>query len=255
MSRPANPPRHRSAPPVMDTPQLGPSAHALPPSRGRYAYPDKRGCMYPPSSPSSRAYSREDYAAHATPHVPHPNPKYRYQPSANGYSSALPLPLSHPIPNHLYQPYAHIYSVPPTPLMTPLCPTYASGTQVQVLLTDDVVTKVSTWVRRRCFNCCSTETHSWRRSTLSAGKVLCNKCGLYERKHSRPRPDKIRERRRTTCPSTSLPLPRAPTHEAPQAAYQPDRHPSSVPAPLPGQNVTTAVSPTKDDPYTPIHLR
>ncbi|KAJ7662553.1 hypothetical protein DFH06DRAFT_987423 [Mycena polygramma] len=60
---------------------------------------------------------------------------------------------------------------------------------VKIVHTDDATTKVSDTVRRRCFNCCATETSTWRRSSLSPGKVLCNKCGLYERTHQRMRPE------------------------------------------------------------------
>ncbi|KAJ7826596.1 hypothetical protein B0H14DRAFT_2817037 [Mycena olivaceomarginata] len=31
----------------------------------------------------------------------------------------------------------------------------------------------------------------WRRSNSSLGKVSCNKCGLFERPHSRPRPEQF----------------------------------------------------------------
>ncbi|KAJ7105376.1 hypothetical protein C8R44DRAFT_332339 [Mycena epipterygia] len=46
--------------------------------------------------------------------------------------------------------------------------------------------------RLRCFNYCTTDTSAWRRYNLSPGKVLCNKCGLFERTHSRPRPSSSR---------------------------------------------------------------
>ncbi|KAJ7913747.1 hypothetical protein B0H13DRAFT_465710, partial [Mycena leptocephala] len=61
---------------------------------------------------------------------------------------------------------------------------------VQAVYTDDVATKLSDrhGVRRRCFNCYTTDTSTWR-SNLSPGKVLCNKCGLFERTHSCPRPE------------------------------------------------------------------
>ncbi|KAJ7897771.1 hypothetical protein B0H13DRAFT_1449278, partial [Mycena leptocephala] len=55
---------------------------------------------------------------------------------------------------------------------------------IQVVHTEDVATKLSNRVRR-CFNCCTTDTSTWR-SNLSPGKVLCNRCGLFERTHSRP---------------------------------------------------------------------
>ncbi|KAF8996466.1 hypothetical protein BDZ89DRAFT_908428, partial [Hymenopellis radicata] len=57
--------------------------------------------------------------------------------------------------------------------------------------TDDSSTKLTDRVRRRCFNCYTTDTSTWRRSTLTPGKVLCNKCGLFERTHRRQRPEQI----------------------------------------------------------------
>ncbi|KAJ7239240.1 hypothetical protein C8J57DRAFT_1086395 [Mycena rebaudengoi] len=53
------------------------------------------------------------------------------------------------------------------------------GTVIQVVHADNAATKLSDRVRRRCFNCCTTDT--WRRSHLGPGKFLCNKCGLFER--------------------------------------------------------------------------
>ncbi|KAJ6585805.1 hypothetical protein B0H19DRAFT_926461 [Mycena capillaripes] len=76
------------------------------------------------------------------------------------------------------------------------------GPQIQVVHTDDAGTKLSNSVRRRCFNCCTTETSTWRRSNLSPGKVLCNKCGLFERTHSRPRPEQFPHKRGPLAAST-----------------------------------------------------
>ncbi|OAX33817.1 hypothetical protein K503DRAFT_775190 [Rhizopogon vinicolor AM-OR11-026] len=50
-----------------------------------------------------------------------------------------------------------------------------------VIYTDDASTKLSDRVHRRCFNCCTTNSSTWRRSVSSPGKVLCNKCGLHQR--------------------------------------------------------------------------
>ncbi|KAF8220564.1 hypothetical protein L208DRAFT_1333095 [Tricholoma matsutake] len=41
-----------------------------------------------------------------------------------------------------------------------------------IIHTDDAATKLSDRVRRRCFNCCTTDTSTWRRSNLSPGKVV-----------------------------------------------------------------------------------
>ncbi|KAJ7686328.1 hypothetical protein B0H17DRAFT_940535 [Mycena rosella] len=76
------------------------------------------------------------------------------------------------------------------------------GGVVQVVHTDDAATKLSDRVRRRCFNCCTTDTSTWRRSNLSPGKVLCNKCGLFERTHSRPRPEQFPHKRGPLASST-----------------------------------------------------
>src|SRR5258707_6537322 len=41
----------------------------------------------------------------------------------------------------------------------------------------------------------TTKPPSWRRSTLNPGKIVCNKCGLYERTHLRARPLRFDELR------------------------------------------------------------
>ncbi|KAJ7506589.1 hypothetical protein B0H11DRAFT_2271922 [Mycena galericulata] len=61
--------------------------------------------------------------------------------------------------------------------------------------TDDAASKETQYLRRRCFNCHTTEPPSWRRSTLNPGKIVCNKCGLYERTHLRARPLRFDELR------------------------------------------------------------
>ncbi|EIN04295.1 hypothetical protein PUNSTDRAFT_122882 [Punctularia strigosozonata HHB-11173 SS5] len=74
-------------------------------------------------------------------------------------------------------------------------------------------------VERVCFNCDARSSAAWRRSSLTPGKSLCNKCGLYERTHMKPRPheaitrrDRDRERirhRLSASPSTPYDLPHA----------------------------------------------
>ncbi|VDC00386.1 unnamed protein product [Peniophora sp. CBMAI 1063] len=66
---------------------------------------------------------------------------------------------------------------------------------IPVQHTDDAASKETQYLRRRCFNCSQTEPPSWRRSTLNPGKIVCNKCGLYERTHLRPRPLRFDELR------------------------------------------------------------
>jgi hypothetical protein len=105
-----------------------------------------------------------------------------------------------------------------------------------IIHTDDAATKLSDKVRRRCFNCCTTDTSTWRRSNLSPGKVLCNKCGLFERTHSRPRPEQFPHKRGPLASSTLRsrtppPPPQSPTisqssHSLPPYHYT---HPSIAP--------------------------
>ena len=44
---------------------------------------------------------------------------------------------------------------------------------VEVVFTDDARRKLSEGVHRWCFNCRATETNTWRRSSLSPGKLVC----------------------------------------------------------------------------------
>ncbi|KAJ7859762.1 hypothetical protein B0H13DRAFT_1639874 [Mycena leptocephala] len=75
---------------------------------------------------------------------------------------------------------------------------------IQVVHTDrdDGATKLSEHMRRRCSNCCTTDTSTWRRSNPSPGNVLCNKCGLFECTHSRPRPQQFPHKRGPPASST-----------------------------------------------------
>ena len=43
---------------------------------------------------------------------------------------------------------------------------------VTIVHTDDAATKLTDGIGRRCFNCCTTDTSTWRRSNLSPGKVV-----------------------------------------------------------------------------------
>ncbi|KAM5544361.1 hypothetical protein V8D89_002021, partial [Ganoderma adspersum] len=57
-----------------------------------------------------------------------------------------------------------------------------------IIYTDDASTKLSDRVHRKCYNCRTTNTSAWRRSDRTPSKVLCNKCGLFERTRSHGRP-------------------------------------------------------------------
>ncbi|PPQ63142.1 hypothetical protein CVT24_005782 [Panaeolus cyanescens] len=88
------------------------------------------------------------------------------------------------------------YRQSPSAQCHPMTMTYLSPhTGLPVQHTDDAASKETQYLRRRCFNCHTTEPPSWRRSTLNPGKIVCNKCGLYERTHLRPRPLRFDELR------------------------------------------------------------
>jgi hypothetical protein len=94
------------------------------------------------------------------------------------------------VPSHSFFRSQSSGGVPP--MGVPFVPPHG-GLHVQH--TDDAASKETQYLRRRCFNCHTTEPPSWRRSTLNPGKIVCNKCGLYERTHLRPRPLRFDELR------------------------------------------------------------
>ncbi|KAJ7927875.1 hypothetical protein B0H13DRAFT_1456847, partial [Mycena leptocephala] len=57
---------------------------------------------------------------------------------------------------------------------------------IQVVHTDDTATKLSDRVKGRFLNCCP---------TLNSFSQLCNKYGLFEHMHSRPRPEQLPHKR------------------------------------------------------------
>ncbi|KAI0306138.1 hypothetical protein B0F90DRAFT_1814930 [Multifurca ochricompacta] len=103
----------------------------------------------------------------------------------------------------------------------------------EIFYTDEANTKLNGRMRRRCFNCKATETSTWRRSVLSLGKLLCNKCGLFERTHAIPRPKKFPRRRRHNAISALRPSAHSNTEILPSRGavnhhYQ-DSRPTSLP--------------------------
>nr|GAT48680.1 predicted protein [Mycena chlorophos] len=205
----ATPPAPGSAP----APSSPAPSNAVPGAVGTPPPPPPPGAGPPQPPPGYAAY---------------PAPQYLYAPSAF-YHSAPPgvdgQPPGFPIQTHdghavyapmQFPPPMHggpAYGVPYMHMMQHAPPGSAmhAATQAHAAVglppappaldpasysyTDDAGTKLSDRVRRRCFNCCTTETSTWRRSNLNAGKVLCNKCGLFERTHNRPRPEAFPHKR------------------------------------------------------------
>ncbi|WWC70463.1 uncharacterized protein I206_104414 [Kwoniella pini CBS 10737] len=59
---------------------------------------------------------------------------------------------------------------------------------ILVTYTTDAEVKQTPEIKRQCFNCTNKSPPSWRKSLLHPGKILCNKCGIFERTHHKPRP-------------------------------------------------------------------
>jgi hypothetical protein len=150
-----------------------------PPPPGHWGYqlpPPQPYQQRPPSSRSPGPYDpRGQYRSPQQ--YPYPPTGYPGPPYAPGPSGATVDP-------NIFKPdpYARHPGMPPSPGPDP------TRSDVQITYTDDSATKLTQYLRRRCFNCRVTEPPGWRKSTLNPGKIVCNKCGLYERSHARPRP-------------------------------------------------------------------
>lgn len=140
----------------------------------------------------------EPLSMDGSPHFPH-------HPMDEPFAHSVPMSSPHAMYDHIdgiktedsapvIVPSQTAYCRPPSAGMHPLpCLSPHAGLLVQH--TDDAASKETQYLRRRCFNCHTTEPPSWRRSTLNPGKIVCNKCGLYERTHLRPRPLRFDELR------------------------------------------------------------
>jgi hypothetical protein len=144
-----------------------------------------------PDSPSllQDLYEHNEWHPHMVrratfPYVRHDEQQqYYYDPAAIKLEDPSPVMVPTQSPTTYYYP------------MVPTSNSYLSHTGIAVQHTDDAASKETQYLRRRCFNCHTTEPPSWRRSTLNPGKIVCNKCGLYERTHLRPRPLRFDELR------------------------------------------------------------
>lgn len=172
--------------------QLPPtSSHPIMPRRATFPYVRHDAPSYPPTYdvyeesytvvPSNGPSGPTSY--YQTPHNPYLQQHQQssqhhlsYGPSSSGMLPASNMGMGG-MPGMPMGPYGHLHPVPP------------------VQHTDDAASKETQYLRRRCFNCHTTEPPSWRRSTLNPGKIVCNKCGLYERTHLRPRPLRFDELR------------------------------------------------------------
>lgn len=143
-------------------------------------YGSRPGTMYGDPLPMDMGHGMEDTFAHQVPLNASPHPPMYDMIKTEDSPVIVPSQTGYCRP-----PSAGMHGLP--------CLSPHAGLLVQH--TDDAASKETQYLRRRCFNCHTTEPPSWRRSTLNPGKIVCNKCGLYERTHLRPRPLRFDELR------------------------------------------------------------
>ena len=125
-------------------------------------------CFYSPDIPGSGSIS----STRSSPEIPsHTISGYNFPHRNDGQ---LPWTLS-----MARDPYdAHLdLTLAPTPYIgdpqTRLDQRFPRIRNFEIVFTDDARRKLGEGVHRWCFNCRSTETTTWRRSSLSPGKLVC----------------------------------------------------------------------------------
>ncbi|WRT66106.1 uncharacterized protein IL334_003059 [Kwoniella shivajii] len=63
-----------------------------------------------------------------------------------------------------------------------------SEVKPEVTYTTDAEVKQTPEIKRMCYNCDNRSPPSWRKSVIHPGRILCNKCGIFERTHQKSRP-------------------------------------------------------------------
>lgn len=95
----------------------------------------------------------------AYPYPPHA--RYPADPQQHQMQQQYP-PSSH------YSPHVSTRSIRPTFVASHPLPPSAP----YIVHTDDAATKLNDRIRRKCYNCRTTDTSTWRRSSLTPGKVV-----------------------------------------------------------------------------------
>ncbi|KIK54218.1 hypothetical protein GYMLUDRAFT_48883 [Collybiopsis luxurians FD-317 M1] len=220
----------------------------------------------PPLSHAAPPY----YASHSQTYYSHPPPPVNHHSGHRGYGShggshysvtdAPPPFVTHHMSgaSPVGVPLGGMNGIHPVrdsygPGMPMHYPGAPINSNIHIVYTEDAATKLSDRVRRRCFNCCTTDTSTWRRSNLSPGKVLCNKCGLFERTHSRPRPEQFPHKRgplaNSALRSRSPPSQPSPHTLPPPVHHQSAGHGSTAQGSPPMSNTLPPISP----PYSYSH--
>jgi hypothetical protein len=76
------------------------------------------------------------------------------------------------------------FSVSPKGTVDPLIPGSTAYPIDAIVYTDDTTMKLTSRVRRQCFNCKSKATTTWRRSMLMSGKWVCGVVCVFVEKRS-----------------------------------------------------------------------
>ncbi|WVO22361.1 uncharacterized protein IAS62_003691 [Cryptococcus decagattii] len=108
----------------------------------------------------------------------------------------------------------------------------------EIRYTTNAEVKQTSQMKRQCFNCANRNPPSWRKSVLHPGKILCNKCGIFERTHHRPRPPQNDDQklRKASTLSNSIHRREAPpllqnsrSENGPASPHSPFSGPPSIP--------------------------
>ncbi|KAJ7913761.1 hypothetical protein B0H13DRAFT_2271032 [Mycena leptocephala] len=209
IARPHDPPSPRSLPTPAPPPPPASPPHPPQPPRRHAAAPLLR---VRPGYPGGHKYTPPPPPLPAQYHR-HPDKHYRY----DGHAQYVTQPF--PIAHGGYVPYRTILNVP-------MAPTQSSGggagvIQVVHMDRDDAATKLS-----------------------DREAKLCNKCGLFERTHSRPRPQQFPHKRGLPASLTlrSHSPPPAQLYQTP--VHYPPPGPRSYPASAPLQRRTLYPNPS-----------
>ena len=118
-------------------------------------------CYPGAESERSRAFYQQSTGLSGAPYRVQPRSKPRYSLAHEGTSRAAPYPpVMHVDPSQISS-RAHEFAYH-----------YQGQQQFNAIYTDDATTKLNDRIRRRCFNCATTDTSTWRRSSLNPGKVV-----------------------------------------------------------------------------------
>jgi len=194
--RPDNPDasHHRASPPPIATLNNSPALSVSSLDRSSGPSPPPRRSTVPNALQSSPVYSsfpytpdghiRQHSRPHHNSHLPgraNLNTTHSYPTTYHTHGGTFEHryelnPPSDHSSYHLHSvipgPHVSVSSVPPNRLGYGVPYPLPGQNSSPIIHTDDATTKLSERVRRRCFNCCTTDTSTWRRSNLSPGKVV-----------------------------------------------------------------------------------